>query len=238
MFSVPDDLVMCVSDFSQIEIRLQAEFSRDPVMHEVYRKGEDIYCTMATFLYGRKITKKDEAERFVGKTVMLALGYGMGPTKLGLYAQNAGINKTHDFWQHAWNTYHNKFAVYSRWCDKIRERATRLGYIETFYGKRRKLDPSEVYTRGPNTIIQGSAAELMEVAMLECHRNIGDNGKVTVTVHDEVVIVAPKSKALIATKVLSDGMNNAMKIMFPNAASLQVAVAAYGTRWGDIKKEI
>ena len=72
MFCAEEDHVLVVSDFSQIELRLQAEFSKDPVMCETYKNKEDIYCTMATSMYGRKITKQNKTERFVGKTVMLA----------------------------------------------------------------------------------------------------------------------------------------------------------------------
>lgn len=241
MFCAETDHVLVVSDFSQIELRLQAEFSKDPVMCETYKNGEDIYCTMATSMYGRKITKQNKVERFVGKTVMLALGYGMGPNKLALYAANAGINQPAEFWQKAHKTYHTTFRTYSLWCDKMRERAKKLGYIDTLMGKRRRLAEDDTYTRAPNTVIQGSAAELMMLAMLICHKRIQEqkiNGSIVATVHDEILLHVHKKHAEQSKTILEESMNDAMKEMFPHAASLHVADAAYGSRWGEVKAEL
>lgn len=238
MFCAPNDYVLVVSDFSQIELRLQAEFSKDPVMQKVYKNKEDIYCTMASVMYGRSITKKDKDERFVGKTVCLALGYGMGKIKLEQYALNAGIVRPFSFWEKAWGDYYALFNVYVKWCDKIRRRTEKLGYIETLLGKRRKLEEDELYTKAPNTVIQGSAFELMAIAMLICQKNITDTIRTVATVHDELALLCHKKDAGKAKNVLANAMNQSMKEMFPNAASLEVADAAYGVRWGDIKAEL
>lgn len=238
MFMAEKDHVLVVSDFSQIELRLQAEFSKDPVMLKCYRDREDIYCTMATSLYNRPITKKDKDERFVGKTTMLALGYGMGPTKFQMYAANAGVKKPAAFFGKAHKTYHGMFRTYSLWCDKMRDRTAKLGYIETLMGKRRKLTDTELYTRAPNTVIQGSAAELMMKAMLICHEKIKGVGEIVATVHDEILIHVHKKHAETAKTVLADAMNNAMLTMFPKAVSHEVAEAAFAPRWGEAKAEL
>lgn len=237
MFVAPEGYVLVVSDFSQIELRLQAEFSKDPVMCENYRKGEDIYCLMASKLFGRTVTKskEDKPYRFTGKTVMLALGYGMGSTKLGDYAFNAGIRQSQEFWDAAWEAYYDLYSGYISWCHQVRKRSEILGYIETLFGKRRKLLKDELYTRAPNTVIQGSAAELMMQALLLCDKKLGDLGKIVATVHDEILIVCPEKNAEIVTKLLEESMNESMELLFPNAVSHHVADAAYGQRWGDVK---
>jgi len=238
MFVADKDHVLVVSDFSQIELRLQAEFSRDPVMCAAYRDKEDIYCTLGSSLFGRPITKKDLAERFSGKICMLALGYGMGPAKFQQYCANVGIIKPFEFFQKAHKTYHSMFRVYSSWCNKIRKRTEQLGYIETLLGKRRKLTETELYTRGPNTVIQGSAAELMMRALVICHKRIHGIGVLIATVHDEILLHVHKKHADKAKDILAASMNDAMKELFPNAVSHEVADAACGLKWGDIKAEL
>lgn len=236
LFRADPGHVLVVSDFSQIELRLQAEFSRDPRMCAVYKEGRDIYCEMASVIFGKPITKENKSERFVGKTVMLALGYGMGASKLEMYAINAGVHG-HDFsfWHEAWQAYYETFAVYIKWCERMRWRAKKLGYIETLTGKRRKLTEDEVYTRAPNTVIQGTAAELMGIAMKLCSSRMPG---MVATVHDEILLHVPKKDGEKAKTVLASSMNDAMKQMFPKAVSHHVADAAFGVRWGDVKGEL
>jgi len=238
MFIAQPGHVIVVSDFSQIELRLQSEFSKDPQMRKVYKEKQDIYKTMASVVYGLPTDKIDKAKRFVGKTIMLALGYGMGAKKLNHYAVNAGVHQQQEFWDAAWKTYHNTFTTYSQWCDSVRRRAKGLGYIDTLLGKRRKLSQDEMYTRAPNTVIQGSAAELMMTAMLLCYAKVRSYGQLVATVHDEILLHVPEDRAEEATEHLASAMNDAMKQMFPNAASHEVADAAAGKRWGEVKAEL
>lgn len=238
MFAAEKGHVIVVSDFSQIELRLQAEFSKDPVMCASYKSGGDIYKMMASKLYGIPQNKITKEQRFVGKTVMLALGYGMGANKLGMYAINAGIIQPQSFWVDAHRAYYDLFKVYVKWCDKVRLRAKQLGYIETLLGKRRKLKEDEMYTRAPNTVIQGSAAELMMRAMCICFNRLLPGMKMVGTVHDEILLHVPKNLADKAKDILASSMNDAMKELFPKAVSHHVADAAYGVRWGEVKADL
>lgn len=238
MFKAEKGYVFVVSDFSQIELRLQAEFSKDPNMLKAYKEKSDIYKTMASSLFGVPIEKISKDQRFVGKTVMLALGYGMGVEKLMLYGMNAGIKQPFVFWDAAHKTYHRLFNVYSKWCDRMRHRAEKLGFIETLLGARRKLVESENYTRAPNTVIQGTAAELMKKAMLICQKQVHGIAAIVLTAHDEILLVTPNKHAEKAKTCLADSMNASMREMFPKAVSFDVADAAYAARWGEAKAEL
>lgn len=238
MFVAEPGHVLVVSDFSQIELRLQAEFSKDPEMRKVYKDGQDLYKKMASSFYKIPIDQVNKDQRFIGKTCLLALGYGMGHKKLRQYALNAGVVQPEKFWQAAHKAYYTTFSVYTMWCERMRDRATKLGYIETLLGKRRKLGEDEVYTRAPNTVIQGSAAELMMRAMLICYEKIKGWGELVATVHDEILLHVKEEDAERARVCLSDAMNTAMMELFPDAASHEVADAAYGSKWGDVKGEL
>lgn len=236
LFHAEPGYVIAVSDFSQIEVRLQAEFSHDPRMCDVYREGRDIYCEMATVIFGRPITKADKKERFIGKCTVLGMAYGMGPSTFERYAINAGVDPhSVSFWREVHQAYHRTFSVYSKWCDRMRFRAKKLGYIETLMGKRRKLSEDEVYTRAPNTVIQGTASELMGLAMKKCAAKMPG---MVATVHDEILLHVPKECSQKAKEVLEYSMNDAMREMFPHAVSHHVADAAFGERWGDVKGEL
>ena len=239
MFSTCNEYeVLVVSDFSSIELRLQAQFSKDPAMNKWYREKQDAYKNMASSLFNVPVDKVNKDQRFVGKTVMLALGYGMGSKKLGLYARNSGIIHKPMFWDHAHLTYHNTVAVYSSWCDRMRERAKKLGYAETLFGKRRKLAEDEMYTSAVNTIIQGSAAELMMKALIICQQRCAGLAKIVATVHDEILLITSKANADKVSELLAESMCDAMRELFPDAASHEVAEAAYAMSWGDAKAEL
>lgn len=239
MFAAPEGYVLVVSDFSQIEVRLQAEFSQDPIMCAVYKEGRDIYRTMASMIYRIPEDKISKDQRYIAKQAVLALAYGMGPPRFETYCTNADVPpQRSDFYVRTHQTYHSTVNVYSRWCNKIRDRASKLGYIETFLGKRRRLTEEELYTKAPNHVIQGTAAELMENALLRCQKKLQDKWEIVATVHDEVLLLVPKKDAEKAIHVLADSMNQAMRDMFPNAVSHDVAETAAAVRWGEAKAEL
>jgi DNA polymerase-1 len=238
IFKAPEGYELVVSDFSQIETRLQAEFSKDPVMCESYREKKDLYKIMASSIYKVPIESINKTQRFVGKTCVLALGYGMGSKKMGSYALNAGVKESDAFWATAHKTYHNTFKVYSNWCDKIRDRARKLGYIDTLLGKRRKLEEDELYTRAPNTVIQGTGAELMLLAMCKCKERCSEFAQMVASVHDEILLCVRKEDTERAIQCLSQAMCESMIELFPNAVSHEVADASAAVAWGDAKAEL
>lgn len=238
MFKAPEGYELVVSDLAQIELRLQAEFSKDPVMCAVFKNGEDIYKQMASSLFKVPVEQVTKPQRKVGKVVMLALGFGMRSKKLGQYALNSGIHESAAFWEKAYKTYHSTFKVYSIWCDRMRDRATKLGYIETLLGKRRKLTKEQIYTAAPNTVIQGTAAELLLVAMLKCKETCSEFATIVASVHDEVLLLVKKEDAPQAIECLSAAMCAAMVELFPKAVSHKVADASAAVAWGDAKEEL
>jgi DNA polymerase-1 len=238
VFCAPPGWSLVVSDFSQIELRLQAEMSQDPQMLKIYRDGLDAYCEMAGSVYGGKVTKEDKAKRSVGKVLMLSLGYGMGVNTLERRGKIAGIYQPRSFWEKAFKAYKDKFKHYAKWCENIRTRATKLGYIDTLGGMRRKLDPDFIYTQSVNTVIQGTAAELMRLALQKVDKEVASYGYIVAPVHDEIVLAVPNEASEEASKALTNGMCSAMQEMFPKAASHNVAKAAVASRWGEAKGEL
>ena len=105
----PDDYLMIDSDSSQIEARTLAWLAGQNDLVEAFDRGEDVYCIMATAIYGRTITKKDAAERFVGKTTILGAGYGMGAAKFQAQLANFKVDVSLEEAKHIIDTYRRTY---------------------------------------------------------------------------------------------------------------------------------
>lgn len=235
IFKAPEDHLLVVADFSQIEIRVEAELSKDETMLGWYRDKVDAYKSFGASIYSIPADKITKEQRQIAKCALLGLSFGMRATKLTQYSKNAGIIQPEEFWQHVYNTYHSTLSVYSEWCNKMRDRAEKLGYIETLLGKRRRLTEKEIYTCAPNHCVQGVAAEIMLTALLICKKRIGTLAAIVGTVHDEIILCCVKENAQEAVRILSSSMNDAMKEIFPRAVSHEVAEAHSALRWGEAK---
>lgn len=226
---------LVVADWSQIELRLQAEFSRDPVMLRVYKEGRDIYKVMAASLLGKKVDEITDEERQTGKIIMLALGYGMGAPKLEDQAWKQYGVRINGARSHA--AYRKTFKKYIEWCDYQREKAEQLGYGRSVYGKIRRMASKEIYTKAPNFQVQGGAAELLMISLNALYKELDSDSRIVSTVHDELLVECPDNKKSIdhTIQAVEYCMNGAMKYMFPNAASFQVATAKAGNNWAEAK---
>lgn len=224
---------LVVADFSQIELRIQAELSRDPVMLKVYKEKDDIYKVMASSLLKKPVSKIDKDERQTGKVIVLGLGYGMGGNKLAMQAK-AQYGITLDG-KRAHGAYHSTFKVYSGYCKQVRDRALQLGYARTVLGKMRRLAPDEVFTRAPNFIVQGSAAELMMASLCFLKRELPSDCRLVGTIHDELIVECPKSRQTQTIRYVEEAMSEAMEYMFPKAVTFDVADAHSGLNWAEAK---
>lgn len=236
MFAVPEEDVMIVADFSQIELRIQAEMSRDPVMREVYKKGGDIYLQIAEKFFRCKVdpnTPDGKIKRKFGKVLYLSLGYGMGANKLVFKCHEAEVPLRDEQVVAGHKFYRELHSVYISWCDRSRDTAKQLGYARTLFGKMRRMDPDRVYTTAPNTEIQGTAGELMLLAALAVKKRVGGYASIRNIVHDEIILTCPREMAEQCVTDVRDGMNAAMAYMFPKAASHEVTEPKICSNWGE-----
>lgn len=230
-----DKYVLVVSDYSMIEIRLEAFFSKDPVMVNAFKNKEDVYKILASTLFKVPVDKVTKDQRFVGKVCMLSLSFGMGVKKLSQYALNAGIKEPLLFWQNAHKVYHTTFRVYSEWCTRMRDRCAKLGYSENILGGRRKLHEDEMYCSAVNNTIQSSAGCLMMRALCLCNKYIAGKGKLLASIHDEIIVLTHMDNAEEVKQMVTDAMNHSMQELFPAALPYHVAETKVGRTWGECK---
>lgn len=235
LFVSPVDKVLIVADFSQIELRIQAEVSKDPKMLAAFRDGTDIYKVMAAALFNIAIEEVTKEQRMLGKVAMLSLGYGTGAKKLRSTARSVydlEIDEAQAYSVHA--TYYHTFSTYIAWCESVRLEADMTGMIATLGGKKRKVEPSRGFTVPPNHIIQGTA---MEVQLLASCKAKDAGGKLLLSVHDELLLESTPSKAEKDCRILEDAMNEAWCETFPNTVCKHVADAAIGKNWKEAKEK-
>lgn len=177
--------VFVVADYSQIEPRIIASLCGDPTMIEAYRCGEDVYQTVADRM---------KVERGDGKTLVLAIAYGVGANKIA-----GDIGCTVDEARDLMYYFDRSFPLVNKHKQSVVNTARRLGYSETVFGRRRYLDirsrdrdiKSMAERQAYNHLIQGSAADIMKIALVNVHAALPPQATMLMTVHDEVIISTP-----------------------------------------------
>jgi len=189
LFYAPPGYQLVICDYSQIEPRIIASLSQDPILHGAYDRGEDVYIAMATPL---------GLDRAAGKLAILAMSYGVGPDKIeeGLHLPSGEGKAVLDKFE---RTYKRVYAYKRR---VVREATNRrpVPYVQTVLGRRRYLPglrSSEWSEKGRaerqvfNALIQGTAADIMKIALVKIDRALSEipEAQIILTVHDEVVVL-------------------------------------------------
>ena len=217
-----DDHVIIAADYSQIELRLVAEMSGDPAMREAFIQGLDIHTATAAKVYGIELDEVTSEMRRNAKAVNFGIIYGQ--SAFGL-SQNLGIPR-----REAAAIIEQYFIQYPGIKDYMNNTiafAQENGYVETLLKRRRYLrdiNSQNATVRGfaerngINAPIQGSAADMIKIAMIQIHNDIkqrGLKGKMTMQVHDELVFDVPKEEVEIFKELIEHRMKNAIKTEVP-----------------------
>ncbi len=214
--------VIVSADYSQIELRIIAEISKDENMMEAFVNGLDIHTATAAKVYGIALDEVNSTQRRNAKAVNFGIIYGQ--SAFGL-SQNLGIPRKEaaEIIENYFNTYPNIKKYMSDTMNFAREN----GYVETIMGRRRYLrdiNSANQTVRGfaernaINAPIQGSAADMIKIAMIRIHQDIKDQklgSKMTMQVHDELVFDVLVNETEIMKKIIIDRMKNAIKMEVP-----------------------
>ena len=211
------DHMLLAADYSQIELRLIAEISKDEAMLEAFQAGHDIHQATAAKVYGKTLEEVTPDERRNAKTVNFSIIYGAGATNL---SQQLDIKR-----KEATELIANYFAQYNglkNYMDETVEFAREHGYVKTLLGRKRKtrdinsrngMIRSNAERIAINTPIQGSAADMIKIAMINIHKALKDGNfktKMILQVHDELVFDVYKPELEIVKPIIENEMKNAM----------------------------
>ncbi|BBG65390.1 DNA polymerase I [Hydrogenimonas sp.] len=220
-------------DYSQIELRFLAHFSKDPVLVEAFRSGKDIHMETAVKLFG---PEEAASKRNIAKTVNFGLLYGMGSRKL---AQTLGISTKEA--KEIIENYFASFPTVKSYLESIEAGAKERGYVETLLGRRRYFDfehanamQMAAYLReAGNAVFQGSTADLIKMAMLRIHETIKEeslDAAIELQIHDELIFEIRTEDAKTVSERFSEIMEHTVELDVPLKTSVNI-----GERWSDLK---
>ena len=229
--------VLLAADYSQIELRLLAHFSGDPLLVEAYRRGDDIHTLTASQVFGVPPLMVTSDHRRQAKVVNFGIVYGLSPFGL---SQQLGIepSEAKQFIQ----AYFDRYSGVQRFIDRTLDEARREGRVKTLFGRVRPIpdiNSKNSNQRGfaertaVNTPLQGTAADLIKLAMIQIDKEMHERkmrSRMTLQVHDELVFDVLESEVDAVKTLVREHMENVHKLDVPLLVEMGV-----GKNWRDLK---
>ncbi len=228
--------VLLKADYSQIELRLMAHFSEDPLLTKAFLSAGDVHKATAAELFNVHVDLVTKEQRGAAKTVNFATIYGQREFSLG---QQLGIPTGEA--KRFIAAYFEKYSGVRAFIDRTLEEARRDGYVRTLFGRIRPLpdiNGKNFNLRGfaertaVNTPLQGTAADLIKLAMIRIDRELTEKrlkSRMLLQVHDELVFEAPDRELDTLRKLVRDAMENVYKLKVPLVVDISV-----GKNWRDV----
>lgn len=232
LFVAPPGHKLVVADYSQIEPRIIASFSNDERLVTNYRTGGDIYTTIGDTM---------GVSRKAGKVLVLAISYGVGPDKIAS-SIGCSVKEAKDLM----SNFEKKFSSiekYKAQVVRLAKQQSPLPYVETLFGRRRYIPElkssdfsmlSRAERQAFNTVIQGSAADIMKLALVRAHSCFVNEPDINLilTVHDELVTITPEDRAEETAEAIRVSMEGIKlpKITVPLLAEVNIV-----DKWGEAK---
>jgi len=229
--------VLLTADYSQIELRLLAHFSEDPLLVEAYRRGDDIHTLTASQVFDVPPLMVTPDHRRQAKVVNFGIVYGLSPFGL---SQNLGISTSEA--KRFIENYFEKYAGVRKFIDKTLEEARRDMKVKTLFGRVRPIP--DINSKNPNqrgfaertavnTPLQGTAADLIKIAMIRIDEAIRERelkSRMTLQVHDELVFEVPEPEVDIMRSLVREYMEKVHELAVPLQVDLGV-----GPNWRDLE---
>ncbi|MBM3299850.1 MAG: DNA polymerase I, partial [Deltaproteobacteria bacterium] len=233
---VPEkDHLFVAADYSQIELRVVAHLSKDQRLQEAFASGEDIHAITAASIFGCSPAHVTPDMRRKAKEINFGIIYGMGPFKLAATI-GVGLKMARRYL----DDYYAMYSGVRRYMEEVPEKAAKDGYVTTLLGRKRFLpdlnSPNKIAQQGArrvaiNTTIQGSAADLMKLAMIRVHNELKTLGipvEMILQVHDELILEARADAAQEAASLLKREMEGVYPLSVP-----LVVDASIGKNWDE-----
>jgi DNA polymerase-1 len=235
--AAPGNVLLSV-DYSQVELRIVAHIAGDKAMLDAFRQGQDIHATTAAAIYGIPLEQVTKEQRRHAKAINFGLIYGMSAfgltrtTELTLAEADAFVK-----------AYFQQFPGVKKYLDETRRLAAKQGYVETLLGRRRyfpalmsqinQQTKNREEREAINAPIQGSAADIMKIAMNGIPTALaseGLQGCMLLQVHDEIVLECPQNELVKTAHIVQHVMENAYQLSIPLSTE-----ARWGHRWGEMQ---
>jgi len=234
LFVSDENKKLLAVDYSQIELRVLAHFSKDEGLIDAFNRGLDIHTQTANLVFGGNLFMDKKLKRKRAKIINFSIIYGSGPYSLSKEL-DVSFKEAKEFI----DTYFDKYSGVREFIDETIAFAETNGFVKTMFGRYRELpelksDTQNIRENGKrmavNTIIQGTAAEIIKIAMINIYNKIKQtDNKMLLSVHDEIIFEYPLNEEKKIIKIVSNEMKNAVKLRVP----LEVSVKT-GKNWGEM----
>ncbi|MBR4393639.1 MAG: DNA polymerase I, partial [Oscillospiraceae bacterium] len=229
MFVAGPGMVLVDADYSQIELRLLAHISGDEAMRDAFLSGEDFHTITASKVFGVPVSEVTPTLRSRAKAVNFGIVYGISAFSL---AQDIGVypNEAKAYM----DAYLEKYHGVRDYMERIKAKAKEDGYVSTLFGRRRYLPELKsanfnVRSFGErvalNMPVQGTAADIIKLAMVNVHRRLREAGmqaRLILQVHDELIVECPTNEAEQVRQLLEQEMENAVQLSVPLTAEAHI----------------
>ncbi|MEN0067597.1 MAG: DNA polymerase I [Myxococcota bacterium] len=234
-FVATEGNVLMSADYSQVELRVLAHFCGSGALVESFRNEEDIHRRTASEVFGVPMEEVSAEQRTAAKAINFGLMYGMSAFRLG-----RDLDIAREDAQKYMDDYFGRIPQVSAWIEATKEQARDVGYVETLFGRRRLIP--DIYSRdygdrmaaereAVNTVVQGTAADLIKRAMIRVHAALADQGfqaKLLLQVHDELLLEVPKEEVEAIQQLVKEQMMGVADLLVP----LEVQIGT-GHNWND-----
>ncbi len=234
---------LCSFDYSQVELRIAAFLSGDEKLIEIFKKGEDVHTSVASFVFKVPLTEVTSDMRRQAKVINFGIIYGMGVTAL---QQNLGTTRADA--QKFYNDYFATFSTLANYLNQVKADAARTGYTETFYGRRRYFEGinsklpfirAAAERTAINAPIQGTGADIVKISMIRIDEYITKQKLekdvfALLQVHDELIYEVRADKVEKVTADIEKIMESVMDVKDTKGIIMK-ASANVGDNWGELK---
>jgi DNA polymerase-1 len=236
-FIADDGCGILAADYSQIELRVLAHVADDPGLIDAFERGADVHTATAATVFGVDESAVDDAQRRFAKVVNYGLAYGMEAYGLG---QRLGIPTSEA--AAILDAYFAGFPNVKRFMETTVQEARERGYTTTIFGRRRQItelasDNFRIRQMGErmaqNAPVQGSAADIFKLAMIDLDRALDDAGlraRMLLTVHDELVLEVPEDEYDVTATLVRDVMEHVCELRVPLTVDI-----GFGPNWAEAK---
>lgn len=223
------------ADYSQIELRLVAHFSKDPELLKAFQQGEDIHTHTASLVFNVPQEEVTKEMRYQAKAVNFGILYGQGPYGL---ARELKI----PMWQASdfIKAYFHQYPKVSEYLEECKEKVRKEGYAQTLFGRKRPI--AEIFSKNPsiraaaerlavNTPLQGTTADIIKLAMIRIDSILKErnpDGFMILQIHDELIFEIPDREVETFKKIVKENMEHVIDLNVPLLVDIEV-----GKNWGE-----
>lgn len=235
-FTAKDGYLLVDADYSQIELRVLAHISGDEIMKKAFLDGVDIHTVTASQVFNQPIEWVTPDLRSKAKAVNFGIVYGIGAFSL---SKDIGVSvpKASEYIR----SYLSKYSGIAHYMEQTVAKAKRDGYVETMFGRRRYIKELAAKNKNlqafgervaKNTPIQGTAADIIKIAMIKVYNRLKESGldaRLILQVHDELIVEAKEDCAEKVALLLKEEMENAVKLTVPMTVDVNIGKTWYDT---------